>query len=237
MAKPTYSDPAFAERISQAIDIIGGTSETARQIGVSIPSISRWRDGTSDPSRSNLVNLAQVACVSISWLATGEGHMYEHTHPHLSVSNHTSTTDEVTVLQYDLAASAGTGSYVVADDAVARFAFQKTWLAEQGLHNKQLAIVSVKGDSMEKTLFDGDLILVSLIDDPVAAREGVCVLRYDDEVFVKRVQYNFRNKSYDISSDNKQYSGFTVEAEDVLNDRFTVLAKVERVVQRLRTPL
>ena len=92
----------------------------------------------------------------------------------------------------------------------------------------------VRGDSMENTLHDGDLTLVSLIDDLSEAREGVCVLRFDDEIFVKRIQFDFKTKGYKVTSDNNAYSGFFVEAEDIESGRFTVLGRVERVLQRTK---
>lgn len=34
--------------------------------------ITRWRKGEADPSRSNLVKIAEVTGISIEWLATGK---------------------------------------------------------------------------------------------------------------------------------------------------------------------
>lgn len=143
------------------------------------------------------------------------------------------STELVSIPQYDLAASAGGGSLVVSEQTVARFEFSQSWLREQGLANKRLTIVPIKGDSMEETLSDGDLTLVSLVESPQDAREGVCVLRYDDEIFVKRIQYDYKDQGYRIVSDNPQYSEFYIDKEDVKAGRFSVLGRIERILRTL----
>lgn len=64
----------FPERIDFIIDKLGGPSEVARQTGVTLSTIARWRKGEADPSRTNLVKIAEVAEVSLEWLATGQSH-------------------------------------------------------------------------------------------------------------------------------------------------------------------
>lgn len=142
--------------------------------------------------------------------------------------------DLVVIPQFDLAASAGNGSYVVAENPIANFTFSQDWIINHGLHNKKLTIVPVKGDSMEEKLFDGDLIIVSIIEDMREAREGICVVRYDDEIFVKRVHYDWQNKGYDIISDNKIYKPRHIPEQDIIDGRFAVVGKMEFRLQRTK---
>lgn len=62
----------FPERIEYLVDKLNGPSEFARKTGVTLSTITRWRKGEADPSRSNLVKIAEVTGVSIEWLATGK---------------------------------------------------------------------------------------------------------------------------------------------------------------------
>lgn len=62
----------FPERIDYVINKLNGPSELSRQTGVTLSTIARWRKGEAEPSRPNLVKIAEAADVSIHWLATGE---------------------------------------------------------------------------------------------------------------------------------------------------------------------
>lgn len=77
----------------------------------------------------------------------------------------------------------------------------------------------VRGDSMTGIqLFDGDMV--------VAVRgytdgEGIFVLTIDDEVYVKRLQWNPASKRIVVKSENERYEPFEIEPE-----RITILGKV-----------
>jgi len=203
-------------------------------VGVSKVTYYRWETGSPIPS-DKLSELAKLG-FDINYVVTGykSDSLSLAAGPTQSTALQTSHADLTAVPQYDLAASAGGGALVVAEHPIARFELSSRWLQQNNLHNKKLTVVPVRGDSMESTLFDGDLTLVSLIDDQTDAREGVCVLRFDDEIFVKRIQYDFKSKGYNITSDNSAYSGFFVDADDINAGRFSVLGRVERVLQRAR---
>lgn len=64
-------DENFAARIDIAVKKIGGVGKASALIGVSYPTIGRWKDGSSDPKLSNIVALAEAADVSLDWLARG----------------------------------------------------------------------------------------------------------------------------------------------------------------------
>ncbi len=236
-----FNRKMVGERLVEARKSCGLSRENVADIesvGVHKNTLRAWETGEREASIEKIFVLASIyktdplQIISGNYQVNKSEYLY-----HDNEDGLLANPDYVQVLQYDLTASAGMGSYVVSENAVANFTFQKQWLASQGLHNKQLSILEVRGDSMESTLFDGDLMLVSLIDDPADAREGVCVLRYDDNIFVKRIQYDFPTRSYNVTSDNKRYNHFRVEEDDIISGRFSVVAKVERVVQRLSKPI
>lgn len=68
---PNMYDKNFADRIDTAVKTIGGISKASAIIGVSYPTIGRWKDGSSDPKLSNIVALADAAGVSLDWLVNG----------------------------------------------------------------------------------------------------------------------------------------------------------------------
>lgn len=64
---------AFANRIEIAVKKIGGVGAACQSTGITYPTLTRWKDGTSDPKLSNVVALAKAANVSLDWLVNGSG--------------------------------------------------------------------------------------------------------------------------------------------------------------------
>jgi len=64
---------SFKERISIAAKMAGNATELARKTGISRRAIGTYLAGTSDPTRERLISIAEVAGVSVEWLATGRG--------------------------------------------------------------------------------------------------------------------------------------------------------------------
>jgi phage repressor protein C with HTH and peptisase S24 domain len=60
-----------APRIGEVADAVGGNSALARICGVSESSIRNWRSGASEPTASDLVEIARAGDVTVEWLATG----------------------------------------------------------------------------------------------------------------------------------------------------------------------
>jgi phage repressor protein C with HTH and peptisase S24 domain len=128
--------------------------------------------------------------------------------------------DFVLVPRYEVAASAGGGAMVHSEQIVDHLAFRSEWVRNAlNVSVQALALISVKGDSMEPTLSNGDLILVDTGTNKVEDN-AIYVLRYNGSLMVKRVQRR-RDGSVIIKSDNKIYDPEVVTATEV-NDLHVV---------------
>ncbi len=122
--------------------------------------------------------------------------------------------DFVFVPKYDVSASAGHGSVVHSEQIVDHLAFKKVWIKSTlGCSEKDLALITVKGDSMEPTLSSEDLILVNLQRNQITDN-AVYVLQYDGSLLVKRIQ-RLMNGSVIIKSDNPEYRTEELSADQV----------------------
>jgi len=103
-------------------------------------------------------------------------------------------------------ASAGPGT--TGDDHAARpyFAFNSAWLrALTSAPASKLSVIRVEGDSMAPTLNAGDDILVDLADGPERLRDGIYVLRVDENLLVKRLAIHPFGRRVTVQSDNPAY--------------------------------
>ncbi len=113
--------------------------------------------------------------------------------------------DYETVRRYapaDVALAAGTGTFAEQEPVAGEVKFRTSWLREHRLKAKDVFLVDVLGDSMERTIFDGD---AALVDEsrrsPLSGR--VYALRAADGLLVKRLRK--RDHRWWADSDNDSY--------------------------------
>ena len=106
---------------------------------------------------------------------------------------------------YDVYASAGFGSLVGYEEQTHGLAFPPAYLRKlTNGSTRDLVIISVKGDSMEPTLLDDDVVLVDKSKTHMGY-EGMFVLRHNDTLLVKRAGMAAKPGRVTLISDNKTY--------------------------------
>ena len=94
----------------------------------------------------------------------------------------------IRVPRLDLAASAGPGALVDAEVELGADMLDAALARRLGLRAGAVAIIRVRGDSMEPGLVDGDHILVDTATPAPDRAGGVFVVRIDGALMVKRVR-------------------------------------------------
>lgn len=105
---------------------------------------------------------------------------------------------------YDVAASAGDGTLVDYEAAAYGLAFPPDYLkrlTSSGPHH--LSIISVKGESMEPTLLDDDIVLLDTSKTNLSF-DGLFVLRFGDALHIKRIGRSAKREHVTIISDNRE---------------------------------
>ena len=106
----------------------------------------------------------------------------------------------------------------------------KDWVALPKTLNsirKNISASYVRGDSMEPTLFDSDIVLYDRFG--YDGTDGIYVINYRSAAFVKRLQ---RDKDFvRIISDNKKYAEMTEGDE---SQDFQVIGRVRYVVHKVQ---
>ncbi|MFK4751483.1 LexA family transcriptional regulator [Oceanobacter antarcticus] len=197
----------FSDRISHLLDSFKNTSAFAREVGVSESVVRRWRDGTSEPSRKNLEAIAKASGARIEWLVLGTGTMTNSDqvdgHVKESAAGYKIEDDYAFIPGYNIQVSAGPGRFAGSEEVSRKLAFRRKWLNFKGLHEKDLAVVFAKGDSMEPTISDNDTIMIDTSD--TRPQDGrMYVIRVEDSLVVKRVSL-VPGQGVLLISDNKDY--------------------------------
>lgn len=63
----------LAAGVRAALNLVPGNSKLAkcRALGISVPTLDRWRNGVGTPNEQNLARLARLANVDQDWIRNG----------------------------------------------------------------------------------------------------------------------------------------------------------------------
>ncbi|MDR2663659.1 MAG: S24 family peptidase [Treponema sp.] len=112
----------------------------------------------------------------------------------------------------DQKVSAGYGAELEEEDRPSRYFRVPSYLGRY----PDLAMLPIKGDSMDPTLHDGDLVVC---DGGGWDGDGIYVIKTSDEAFIKRVVST--SQGYQVISDNKTYPSYGESKRDI-----TIVGKV-----------
>jgi phage repressor protein C with HTH and peptisase S24 domain len=203
-----YARERFLERLQRVIDELanGRVSELARMTGIKDGTIRNYQNRPSLPTTDVLVQIAKGAGVRLEWLATGEG-------PMLRGKEHD---DEILIPFFDVRAAAGDGlSAPDYESPLPPMIFKRAWLQALDISSTtHLQFLYAQGKSMEPTIRDGDFLMIDRDPDVVAAlRDGIWVIREDNEVKVKRLQK--ASGSLRIISDDATWPPYSVPTAEI----------------------
>lgn len=200
----------------------------ARRADMTDGGLRRYLHEGTIPPVDRALNLARAGGVTFDWLVfgIGDGTKLGQSGPiYKAISDRTATyqsTEFTTIPAYQVFASAGHGANITDEQLAEPMAFRTDWLRSEGFDPAKMAVIRAKGDSMEPTINDGDVILIRLKNGE-APRDGLYVLRLSDGLFVKRLQFDFGGVR--IISDNPLY-----KSRDLSKSELAELDLVGRVV-------
>lgn len=219
----------FAKRMKQ---LVGREtySSFGRRVGVSDAVVRKYCLGETMPSIGLVSQICGHEPRLFLWLCLGLGEQPEQAteHPEVPIYARVAQGDDTTGIAessatyhqmqdytlvdcYQVFASAGFGATVSDELKTEPMAFRTDWLKKEGLAPERLAVIRAKGDSMEPTISNNDIILVNLCNGD-ALRDGLYVLRIGDSLLVKRLQFDPFG-GFKIISDNPGYETQVVTKE------------------------
>jgi phage repressor protein C with HTH and peptisase S24 domain len=130
------------------------------------------------------------------WLSTGKGQRTSKIEKTIDVDS-----DFVAIKRVNFKLSAGISGYEVEylNGHRAPIFFRRDWLVTRHLNASSLFAVEVSGQSMEPSLFEGDLAVVNA-EDTTPIDGEVFAANYEGELVIKRMLRN--NGEWFLSSDN-----------------------------------
>lgn len=120
-----------------------------------------------------------------------------------------------TVTEYDIRASAGDGALTSEENIRSQWPFDPSYISDfLGLPNQDLAIIEVRGDSMEPTLSSGDRVMVHLADKQIS-QPGIFIIYDGGGTVIKRVEKIPGQDKIVLISDNPLHTRYEISGDDV----------------------
>ena len=168
--------------------------EMAHILGISQQSYNNYEKGKRTIPNDLLAKINKLFNVSFDWLFADEGSMYNKKQQNNNKENYL-------IDKLSLQASAGPGITNFEVEVEEKLSISKTFFRTPQ-NPQNLKIIEIVGDSMEPTLLNGSHIVIDI--SKKGGIDGVYALLLQDEVLVKRLQFNL-DQTIDIISDNPAY--------------------------------
>ncbi|MBP6344738.1 MAG: helix-turn-helix domain-containing protein [Neisseriaceae bacterium] len=178
-------------------------SDLAAVLGVNRQTVYSWKTRNVIPLEK-CMQIATDRQVSLDWILFGQNGTAV-----AAAAANDDDADYVSVPMYDVAASAGYGSFFSEEQIVDKLHYLGSWIRDEGLYPKDLAVITIAGESMSPTLNTGDAVLVNMAQKK---GDGVFLLRVGDALRVKRLQW-LLDGSIRVISDNPIYPQEVLQPE------------------------
>lgn len=208
-AQTDFDPAAFGRRLHEAI-FPEKPSNFAARIGLPHATVSKYvRGQVQGPQLDVVARMAAGLGVSLDWLVFGRGEGQ-------------TAGDVIRVARYDATLAAGSGSWnegkrKLDDIPFTPAFFQKRLNRSSG---SGFAVLEARGDSMEPSISDGDLLLLDENDTRLV--DGVFAFLIDDEARVKRFRKGIDGVT--IMSDNPVYAPEQLASDQL--DRIKIIGRV-----------
>jgi phage repressor protein C with HTH and peptisase S24 domain len=178
----------------------GNQSEMARYIGVSPQAVQKWIAGLAEPRGKNLEMAAAFLGVTPARLKfgtpqdAGEGEIDPDTGLKVGTFMRVRAVDEddpslVRIPKVKLRLSAGLSGFEIEPESYdgSTTTVPTDWMQRRGYNREKLLATRVKGESMEPTFYEDDLVVINTADKTPLDGE-VYAINYEGEPVVKRME-------------------------------------------------
>ena len=205
----------FADQLRRIVEVHGGATAVSKVTGIPLRTIQNYIR-KSDPVEPKVSDFHLIVTKLREYVEIGSRGDWE---PEVD-SKRPGLLQSIEqqfafVKRLDVRPSAGPGSVVSEEGPADVLAFRRDWLTSIGVNPDRAHVLEVRGDSMEPTIRDGDMLLVDTSIDHVRDN-GIYVVSHNGYVLVKRVQIAL-DGTVTLISDNAHYEVERVAPGDVEN--------------------
>jgi phage repressor protein C with HTH and peptisase S24 domain len=187
--------------------------EFAKKLLFSSNYLSEVESGKTKPSLELLLMISHITKYSLHWLLTGQGPLFIEATDSMvreDPASYGALGELIFVPGLSCEDEVGRDVQGVEEAGGARYAFRRQWLQSKG-SVEELVHMEARGDSMEPTIADGDMVLINSAQKKVIGGT-LYALRTKNAVMVKRLQ-PIGTARLQVMSDNKLYDSYEIDLD------------------------
>ncbi len=210
-------------RISAVVDLFDSRIKAAEIACVSTDQLKRYTRGESEPPVGVVMRLAKAKDINLEWLLYGKGSMHA---PEIKPISADQDGFVYLPLHENVSISAGNGCIVWDESSITSLAFRETFIrSELRANPANLRLARTNGDSMERLLYSGDVIMVDT-SITTLLREGLYVFRLDGSISVKWL-YSLPGGVIRVVSENaEKYPPYDITPAQMETSNFHIIGFV-----------
>lgn len=181
------------KRLTQAREAKGiKKSAFAKLVEVSPPTVTDWENGNTKMIEGvNLMKVCAALSITPEWLMHGVESISEllpGAMPVVLREEFEESDNEYRIPMVELRLQAGVTGFQTEPDRRdgGTMGVSKIWADRKEYNPKRLIAIRVKGESMEPTLYEDDIVVIHL-DEKNPVDNGIFAINYDGEAVVKRM--------------------------------------------------
>ena len=212
--------------------------EFGDKFGVTANTLRGYENDSVSPGADFIVKICKEYSIDYSWLLVGEGqldpkagssqqpwrgdkktedaiiYINEHCLVEIPSLKNPNIEDFYFLPMVETRLSAGAGSFVISEAVETYYAFRKSFINRIATSHKNLVLACATGNSMEKTIYDGDTVMIDVgrrnIEDG-----KIFAVRFGETITIKRLSLLPNNKVMVISDNKEEYEPYEAQAKDI----------------------
>lgn len=204
----------FSRNLDKLIKKQGKTvMDLSEELGISYSTVSDWKNGKKMPRGGSLQKLSDYFGVNLSVL------LEEDTDNHLRVPQEISC-DEIELPLYGDVAAGALAELESVDVWDVETVKLPKLLLQKYASNNNLFAMKVNGDSMDKIIPNGSLIVVKPIEQPLYKDGDIVVFSYNGEYSLKKYRPNVMENFvlFESDSNNPDFKNIPINEEDLAKE-------------------
>jgi len=206
----------------------------SEKTSISLSTLMKIESGHANaglPTIDKIINSPQFNIYTL-WLMKGEtAPEVGQVHPSSEVLNIDKHSKNINLPFFEVSASAGSGLLAEVEERPKTISFEPNWLRnEVGVCPTNVFLMLVDGDSMQPTLKNGSMIMVNKDVDNLS--DGIYVMRYDNNLLVKRLQM-LPGGIIRVKSDNSMYDPWEITKSQLDGEELALIGRVVWTGQKM----
>lgn len=212
LKEPKPSRSSLKERFAELRNMLKKTqAQMAGDLHITQSSLSQIENGSRGVSLAVLLKVKEHYGLNANWLLNGEGMVFE---SRKAAASPIKGNEEHLIPLVDKKAHADYPSKINDAEFIKSFSLYRIPGFEEG----KFRMFEVEGDSMEPTIFEGEIVISEFIEDTKQAVNGkIFILVSRDGIVVKRLLYYLNDSNvFILKSDNPKYKSYQIKKDEII---------------------